>query len=48
MSGGQAGIYSKAGAKKCCKERKITAPPEECHNILFSKLFLQKYIFNSD
>ena len=28
------GIKSKAGAIKCCKEIKITAPPIEQHNIL--------------
>ena len=27
---------NKAGAKKCCKETKITAPPNERHNIRFS------------
>ena len=29
------GINSKAGAIKCCKEIKITAPPNEWHNIPF-------------
>ena len=29
------GSKSKAGAIKCCKENKITAPPNEWHNIPF-------------
>ena len=31
-------IKSKAGAIKCCKEVKITAPPNEWHNIPFSEI----------
>ena len=30
---GKQAIKSKAGAIMCCKENKITAPPNVCHNI---------------
>ena len=33
LSGEQAAIQSKAGAIECCKEIKITAPPNEWRNI---------------
>ena len=36
------GIKSKAGAIKCCKEIKITAPPNEWRNISFFYLFQVK------
>ena len=33
---GKQAIKSKEGAIKCCKEKKITAPPNEWRNIPFS------------
>ena len=32
---GKQGVKSKAGAIKCCKEIKITAPPNEWRNVSF-------------